>query len=417
MTPEPTTETCIKTYLRRATRGLWGKRRLEVREELAAHLEARVLSYQLAGYDEMGALGRALSEMGNPREVSLGMAKLYTFPTLLGSGAALAAACVCVVALLPKGVAQTLPVTQYWPSAKCIKQLDEGRDSSSSGNCISGLDDLWFNQQTLKQTLEPQGVIFGSVPAPESDTGLLSFRFPGSTPVYLSLRSLGSISLDLAFSPDFGKFLENGNSIEALPGYISLWKLFQAVSLQKDIKTEVSGWNSPVMKFGDISLKIGTKKNPITGHTFYDTYMNKVYSDDLAPNPAAESTYYITPRLSETYNQGFENVPLQRTVVEVPDADRNAYGIAMRLDPAKTLENTPSGSGLPNGEVWDEAVSLSVSRADAQGNVSFMVPKGPLHFVESFTEKLDPGAAVLVKLNSSGTNWYEVVAPERISVQ
>ena len=409
MTPKPVVkvpaETCVETYLRQATRGLWGRKRLEVREELAAHLHERALSYQLAGLSETDAVKKALAELGKPQEVSLGMAKLYTFPTLLKSGTVLAAACVCVVALLPKGTAQTLAATPYFPSTACVKAIDAGK-ANSSKQCF-GFSDIWFNRQALRAALEPQGVKVGQAPAPGSDAGLLSLTFPGSsTAIYIPIGTSGY------FIKDY-----DGSILRQAPGYLSLWGLLRFVSLQEDLKTEVSGWNSPTVKFGDISLKIGTAKNPITGYMFYDSYMSKVYSENLAPDPAAESTYVITPRLNETYNQSFENVPLQRTVVEVPGAARNVYGIATRLDPAKTLDNTPSGSGLPNGAVWDEAVSLSVSRADAQGNVNFTVPKGPLHFVKSFTEKLDPGAAILVKLNSSGTNWYEVVAPESVTVQ
>ena len=398
-------DSALDTYLRRATRGVWGKKRLEVREELEAHLQERVLAHRIAGLGETDAVEKALLELGNPQEVSLGMAKLYTFPTLLKSGTALAAACVCVVALLPKGTAQTLAVTPYFPSTACVKAIDAGK-ANSSRQCFSFTDSMWFNQQALKEVLEPQGVTFGHVSAPESDSGLLSLTFPKSTPVYIPLGTSGYYFLN-----------EDGSIIRQAPGYLSLWGLLRAVSLQKDLKTEVSGWNSPTVKFGDVSLKIGAAKNPITGHMFYDSYMSKVYSENLAPDPTAQSTYVITPRLNETYNQSFENVPLQKAAVKVPDADRNVYGIAMRLDPAKTLDNTPSGSGLPNGEVWGEAVSLSVSRADAKGNINFRIPKGPLHFVKSFTEKLDPGAAILVKLSPSGTNWYEVVAPENVTVR
>lgn len=399
-------ESATETYLRQATRGLWGKKRLEVREELAAHLQERVLAHQIGGLDKDGALERALSELGNPREVSLGMARLYTLPTLLGSGAALAAACVCVVALLPKGTAQTLPVTSYWPSARCIKALDEGRNGFSSGQC-SGFTDIWFNQQALKKAFEPQGITFGSVPAPEGDTRILRLAFPESTPVYLSLEGAGTL------------FGENGSKLEALPGYLSFWSLLRAVSLQTGVTTSVDGWDNPTVRFNNASLKIATQEEPITGRAFYDSYMEGVYFDELAPWPTSgeSSIYLIQPRLNGEYNERFEKVSFQKAVLNVSDTDRNAYGIAMRLDPAETFENTPSGSGLSDGEVWDEAVSLSVSRADAEGNINFRVPKGPLHFVESFTEELDPGAAILVKLNPSGTNWYEVVAPESIAVQ
>ena len=106
MKPEPATETPVKTrvetYLRRATRGLWGRKRLEVREELAAHLaRAGVLSYQIAGYEgNVTPLEKALAELGKPQEVSLGMVKLYTFPKAVGFRSLhFAAVCIVTVAI------------------------------------------------------------------------------------------------------------------------------------------------------------------------------------------------------------------------------------------------------------------------------------------------------------------------------
>lgn len=400
-----THETVMERYLRQATRGLWGRKRREVREELEAHLHDRVMAYRIGGLGEAEAVERALAELGSPQEVSVGMTRIYTLPTVMGSGAALAAACVVVVALLPKGAAQALPVIPYWPSVECVEALDAGKGGFSSGQCFGFDDTLWFNQQVLREVLEPQGVTFERVPAPESDEGLLGITFPNSTPVYVSLGSSGYYIQN-----------EDGSRIEVQPGYLSLWTLLRAVSLQKDVETRVSGWDSPTVRFSDVSLQIGTKEKPVTGYTFYKSYMSGVYFDHLRPDHEA-ITYLINPRPNAKHNSRFGKVSFQKAVLNVPDAARNAYGIAIRLDPAETLENTPSGSGLPDGEVWGEAVSLSVSRADAQGNVSFMIPEGSLHFVKAFTTKLGPGAAVLVKLNSSGTNWYEVVAPESITVR
>ena len=132
MTPEPTTETYIETYLRRATRGLWGRKKLEVREELAAHLEARALSYQLAGLEETDAVKKALAELGKPQEVSLEMAKLYTFPKVAGSGLIFAALCVLTLAMWPHTVAQGVKSIFYLPTKECVRALEPGSKVSIS---------------------------------------------------------------------------------------------------------------------------------------------------------------------------------------------------------------------------------------------------------------------------------------------
>lgn len=60
-------------YLRRATRGLRGRKRREVQEELEAHLCERVTAHQIGGLTEVEAVERALTELGSPQEVSVGM--------------------------------------------------------------------------------------------------------------------------------------------------------------------------------------------------------------------------------------------------------------------------------------------------------------------------------------------------------
>lgn len=155
-----THETVMERYLRQATRGLWGRKRREVREELEAHLHDRVMAYRIGGLGEAEAVERALAELGSPQEVSVGMTRIYTLPTVMGSGAAMAVACVLVVAVLPKGVAQSLPGTFFWPSVECVEALESGTGKPSAKNCFSADNSLWIDRQALQRALEPQGVKF-----------------------------------------------------------------------------------------------------------------------------------------------------------------------------------------------------------------------------------------------------------------
>ena len=75
----------IESYLRSATRGLWGRERSTVREELEAHIQARVAAYCLGGLGEAEAVERTLIELGHPKEVNADMTRLYTLPTQLGA--------------------------------------------------------------------------------------------------------------------------------------------------------------------------------------------------------------------------------------------------------------------------------------------------------------------------------------------
>lgn len=385
-------------YLQQATRGLWGHKRREVREELEAHLHERVLAHRIAGLSETDAVERALSELGSPREVSVGMARLYTLPTMMGSGAALAVVCASVVALLPSGAAQALPGTPYFPTAECVEALDAGADGFLSGNCIHINGALWLDQSALRQVLEPQGVTFSKTSAPGSDEGILGLTFPTSKLVYVPLGS-----------PDVYVMDDEGNH-PVLPGYLSLWSLLRGASYQDGLELSVSGWDNPTVRFGDVSFQVGTKARPMMGVSFYESYLGEVFFADLKPT-AGGNTYVIDLSQAAPHRPNLYKSAFQQTAITVPNAEPGVYGVAMRLDVGALrvpLTDDP----------WDDAVLLSIARPDAYGRFSFEFPEGPLRFVEAFTAHSEPGTAVLVRLSGANFNngWYDIVAPERVVV-
>lgn len=390
-------------YLKQATRGLWGRKQREVREELEAHLHERVMAHRIAGLDETDAVERALSELGSPREVSVGMARLYTLPTVMGSGAALAVVCASVVALLPSGSAQALPGTPYFPTAECVEALDAGADGFLSGNCIQTNDALWLDQSALRQVLEPQGVTFSETSAPGSDEGLLGLTFPASKLIYVPLGSPDAYVMD-----------DEGNH-PALPGFLSLWSLLRGASYHDGFELEVSGWDNPSVRFGEVSFQVGTEARPMAGAEFYASYLGEIYFADLW-NGLGGNPYIVNPDRGVRHGPNFYKSALRETVITMPNAKPGVYGIAIRLDLDDVQLDQPAlTSSLP----WSDAVLFSVERADAQGRVSFALPNEPLRFVEAFAAESEPGTAVLVRL--SGTDfdngWYEVVVPKRVAMR
>ncbi|GGL20039.1 permease prefix domain 1-containing protein [Deinococcus radiotolerans] len=67
----------LVAYLRRATLGLPASRRQELWDELEDHLLTRTRHLQLLGYAPDDALTRALTELGEPGRVSLGMGRVF----------------------------------------------------------------------------------------------------------------------------------------------------------------------------------------------------------------------------------------------------------------------------------------------------------------------------------------------------
>jgi hypothetical protein len=75
--------TPLEQYLQNATRGIWGKRTLEIREELESDILERAKKFELGGLSQDQAVEKAILELGDARVVNNGMTGIYTMPTVL----------------------------------------------------------------------------------------------------------------------------------------------------------------------------------------------------------------------------------------------------------------------------------------------------------------------------------------------
>lgn len=69
--------TNLEKYLNNATRGIWGKRKLEIREELEGHILENARKYEIAGFTPDQAVTKVLEQLGNPRKLSFGFWEVY----------------------------------------------------------------------------------------------------------------------------------------------------------------------------------------------------------------------------------------------------------------------------------------------------------------------------------------------------
>jgi hypothetical protein len=75
----------LEHYLKTAIQGLWGKKKLEVREELENHVLERAHKHKLSGLTREAAILKTLEELGNARAISYKMTEVHTVPKLLRS--------------------------------------------------------------------------------------------------------------------------------------------------------------------------------------------------------------------------------------------------------------------------------------------------------------------------------------------
>jgi hypothetical protein len=70
----------LENYLKTATRGLWGKRKLEVREELENHILERAHRHELLGLTREEAISKSVRELGSARAINGGFVLLQVRP-------------------------------------------------------------------------------------------------------------------------------------------------------------------------------------------------------------------------------------------------------------------------------------------------------------------------------------------------
>jgi hypothetical protein len=68
----------LEQFLHTATRGLWGKRKLEVREELEAHVLECAHKHELLGMTREQAISKSLSELGPAQVIRSGLRRTYS---------------------------------------------------------------------------------------------------------------------------------------------------------------------------------------------------------------------------------------------------------------------------------------------------------------------------------------------------
>jgi hypothetical protein len=67
----------LEHYLKTATRGLWGKRKLEAHEELENHLLERARKHELLGLSREDAISKSLAELGSAQVIRSSLQRTY----------------------------------------------------------------------------------------------------------------------------------------------------------------------------------------------------------------------------------------------------------------------------------------------------------------------------------------------------
>jgi hypothetical protein len=402
----------VEDYLRKSTRGLWGKKRREVRNELATHIEGRVWAHLVAGTNELEAVEKTLKELGQPINVSAGMARLYTLPLMAGSGMMLAMCCALVVVLLSGSTAQSIAGTFYWPSEECMSAFEEGRLSSNPdrdylngvnmGSCNGFLNTLWLNFNDLKPIFEAKGVRV------TQETNIIRLDFPDGKHV--------------TFPPgnydEFGNFdpcCSDPNGVMTVEsGYFELWDLLKRVARNPEIPLTIKGWDNPTIHIDEVSFQIGTEAQPFLGEDFYNNYLNRVLFN--LPNVYFGSyVAALSPTLLDVIAPQWDRKLIEKKQGKIKTtSETGVYGLIVVLDLENPLTTVVEDENYPD----DSAFFVEVAQVAPDNTVTFDFPVNEnVQFVEELKALPDPGSAILVDLSAKEGAWYSIIPPDEFSFE
>ena len=98
----------LEQYLKNATQGFWGNRKLEVREELESHVLERIRKHKFLGMTRDDAISKSLAELGPAQVIRAGLQRTYFAKpifSLIGLGLIFLG-----FTMLPKPEQQRLPI-------------------------------------------------------------------------------------------------------------------------------------------------------------------------------------------------------------------------------------------------------------------------------------------------------------------
>jgi hypothetical protein len=393
----------LEQYITRATRGLYGTKKLEIQAELRGSLEARI--WQLERQGNTNALETALNEMGEAKTMNSGLIKEHLMPNISKAIFVFIAATALTIAGISSSQAQV-----SWATAKDVYLK----------NCPC--HDIYISINDLKASFEKAGaVITESMSEPQAylSKGIVFSPNPlGGWDEKLPVRTfniqLPNVEQQIQLQA-LAKFsLNAAETMPATPEEAAFISYDYIIDQFKTTKLPVrfEGWQIPKVQVGDFSFtleKVG--EIPKSALIYSKTFLNWwLFSGN---RPGARNT------LNFVFGMKFNPIT-------------NPYRHAIRTnDPINTVYAIVSSAGgfrTPAGTV-EAPTAITLARANAQGILEFTTPYRILEFGKNYlleknaptiagTEK-DPAQALLLKFTGRLDDMatpIEIVLPSKTKI-
>ncbi|GEM47512.1 permease prefix domain 1-containing protein [Deinococcus cellulosilyticus] len=267
----------IEQYLNRATRGLWGRKRQQVKQELYSHIYEKMHFQMSFGKSEEEALESTLQAMGKPREVNAGLFKLHALPAL--------GKMVLITGMLSAAV---ISQAQHQPSVHVYTQQVQVENPFDARNTQT-FPIHYLSAGELAQALQEQQVPFS-----------LQNRQEGNQPA--AVLTIGDQTTVLPYQDQHDR--EGLIKPQGQDHLISIDLLL--ISLLENDSSRLHGLVNPRIDIGGASFTLGTKEHSFSADTAYisllNNYMQKHHHLGIAipaDDPMAPRSKSFTLRVPE----------------------------------------------------------------------------------------------------------------------
>ncbi len=357
----------LTQYVQLATRGLYGRKKLEVQTEIEGNIKELALEYQIAGMSESEAISQAILDFGEAQVLNAGMVKVHTMPKMIK--AVLLAGLLSSIALV--GVSSSLAeilTSSVGPYPTCPTEF---YDYTKIGDCSS--EAAWMRLSNFASDVTKAGGVFT-----RTQLGF-AVKFPGDQEIHVPLLENPDLDMNngqatIKGDVQFQKGQETWVNLAHVIGRIAE-KSTQFVTLE--------GWENPVLRIGKTNLKLVTGSEPFAAfYTYaYGIVRNVWYSRD---KKSLQNFTFISP-----------------VIIAKPDEVVSKYGKYKHQIP---LNENPGTMYAILKSDDNNLLSVSIAPVSPNGTLNIWLNSMTVNFVDTL-EKLDThkstvdSPAVLVKLS------------------
>ena len=285
----------LESYINQATKGLWGKKKLEVREELTAHILERAHKHEIAGIPHEIAITRAIEELGDAKTIRAGMIGVHTMPNVFKISGFLTVIAAGAIALLSVSSAQITGTIRF-PNSQCLEVSTLTIELKFTTRNLPNFDceyAFWLNLPSLRTKLTSLNVKFsmGESIRDQDDTYYTwLLKFPqGMTATIRQPATAKFMNEKFVFSPDY---INSQDFIEGLQ--------------QLSVPFTMSGWDNPTLRVGDLRFGLGSSQSVIRGSDWYRKVLNqeirKWLGSDSYPKILPDAPSYMEERAAKLQN-------------------------------------------------------------------------------------------------------------------